>query len=73
MRVLVTYGSKRGGTEGIANMIGDALRQEGLEVDVASADRAADPEAYAAVIVGGALYAYRPAGATSRRSRRSER
>ncbi len=32
MRVLVAWGSKRGGTEGIAQTIAEALRGEGLDV-----------------------------------------
>ena len=35
MRVLVAYGSKRGGTEGIARRIGDTLVERGLDADVA--------------------------------------
>ena len=30
MRVLVTWGSKRGGTEGIARTVGETLRAEGV-------------------------------------------
>ena len=54
MTVLVVYGSKRGGTEGLAEMVADGLRQEGLSVDVASAWAAPDPERFEAVVVGGA-------------------
>jgi menaquinone-dependent protoporphyrinogen IX oxidase len=40
--VLVAYGTKMGGTAGIAEMLGDALTTAGLQVDVRSAsDRAA--------------------------------
>lgn len=59
MRVLVTYGSKRGGTEGLAEMLGAALTAQGIQVDVRSAAEADGPEGYDAVIVGGALYAFR--------------
>lgn len=58
MTVLVTYGSKRGGTEGLAQMVADGLRAEGFVVEVVPA-RAAQPDNYEAVIVGGALYASR--------------
>src|SRR6266511_1142169 len=34
MRVLVAYGTKMGGTAGIAEMLGDALSTAGLQVDV---------------------------------------
>ena len=59
MTVLVTYGSKRGGTEGLAQMVADGLRAEGFQVEVAPARTAKNPENYEAVIVGGALYAFR--------------
>ena len=56
MRALVTYGSKRGGTEGLAQVIAEQLRADGLEVDLAPAEHAPPPGAYDAVVVGGALY-----------------
>lgn len=59
MRVLVAYGSKRGGTAGIAKNIGGALRSVGLEADVKPADQVEELSLYDAVIVGGALYANR--------------
>lgn len=60
MRVLVTWGSKRGGTEGIARVIGEALQQAGIEdVEMCSAEDAGRPIGFDAVIVGGALYASR--------------
>lgn len=59
MSILVTYGSKRGGTEGLARMVADGLRDEGFSVDVVPARRAGDPLGYDAVVVGGALYAFR--------------
>ena len=59
MRVLVTWGSQRGGTEGIARVIADTLEHEGLEVDLLSPKRALHAHGFDAVIVGGALYANR--------------
>jgi menaquinone-dependent protoporphyrinogen oxidase len=59
MRVLVAYASKRGGTEGIAHSIGDALTARGIEADVLAAGDAKSLVSYDAVIVGGALYAMR--------------
>jgi menaquinone-dependent protoporphyrinogen oxidase len=59
MRVLVVYGSKRGGTAGLAEMIGDALVADGLAVDVRPARMPGSPAGYDAVIVAGALYAFR--------------
>lgn len=37
MRILVTWGSKRGGTEGIARIVGEILRERGFEVREAPA------------------------------------
>jgi len=59
MRVLVAYGSKRGGTAGLAQMIGDALIEDGLTVEVSPARKAGAPTGYDAVIVAGGLYANR--------------
>ncbi|RKG81714.1 flavodoxin domain-containing protein [Corallococcus terminator] len=59
MRVLVTYGSKRGGTEGIARWLAQALRDEGLDAEVAAPQDVGDVSGYGAVIVGGSLYANR--------------
>jgi menaquinone-dependent protoporphyrinogen oxidase len=59
MSILVTFGSKRGGTAGLAGMVADGLRQEGFTVDVMPTRAAKDVDRYEAVIVGGALYAFR--------------
>lgn len=59
MKALIAYGSKRGGTEGIAQTLADALRAEGIDVDVRAANDVDDVESYDAVIVGGSLYANR--------------
>jgi len=59
MLVLVAYGSKRGGTEGLARMVAEGLRDEGLEAEVAEARRVSTLTGYDAVVVGGALYAQR--------------
>jgi menaquinone-dependent protoporphyrinogen oxidase len=59
MRVLVTWGSKRGGTEGIARTVGDTLRAQGLDVDVLPPREAAKATGFDAAIVGGALYGNR--------------
>lgn len=57
MRVLVTWGSKHGGTEGIGRIIAQALETRGIEVVAASAEKVAGLDGFNAVIVGGALYA----------------
>jgi len=59
MRVLVTWGSKLGGTEGIARIIGAALRDAGLDVELGAAAGIDSVRGFDAVIVGGALYANR--------------
>lgn len=59
MRVLVTYGSTRGGTEGLAHMVADDLRDDGITVDLLPPRQVKKLEAYDAVVVGGALYASR--------------
>ncbi|MBA9002786.1 flavodoxin domain-containing protein [Thermomonospora cellulosilytica] len=70
-RVLVAYGSKRGSTAEIAEWIADALRQEGIDADVADAGRVKDVTGYDAVILGGALYAGRWHRAARRFARRN--
>lgn len=59
MRVLVTYGSKRGGTEGLARMVAGDLRDHGLDVDLLPPRQVHDVAVYNAVVVGGALYGAR--------------
>lgn len=59
MRVLVTWGSKHGGTEGIARILGSQLKQHGFEVVIASVDDVTGLDTFDAVLVGGALYANR--------------
>ena len=59
MRILVTYGSTRGGTQGLAEMVAGDLRAEGFEVIVLPPWQVRGLDGYDAVIVGGALYAAR--------------
>ncbi len=59
MSVLVTYGSKRGGTEGIAQRVAEKLRAMGFTVDLSPVERVKDVKRYQAVLVGGALYMFR--------------
>ncbi len=59
MRVLVTYGSTRGGTQGLAQMVADGLREMDCTVEVHPAGEVRGVDDYDAVIVGGALYAFR--------------
>ena len=56
MKVLVVFGSKRGGTAGLAAMIGEAFQREGWTAEVRAA-QVQQPVADAdLVVVGGALY-----------------
>ena len=55
-KVLVVYASRHGATRGIAQRIGDVLRSEGLEAEVAPADHAAGVGTADAVVVGSAVY-----------------
>ncbi|MGZ4459363.1 MAG: flavodoxin domain-containing protein, partial [Nocardioidaceae bacterium] len=59
MSVLVTYGSKRGGAMGLAEMVATDLREEGLQVDVVPPNKVKRLDKHEAVVVGGALYASR--------------
>lgn len=59
MTVLVAYASKRGGTQGIAESIRDALVERGMTADVVAAKDAKSLAGYDAVVVGGALYMMR--------------
>lgn len=59
MRVLIAYGSRRGGTAGLATMIGDALAARGATVNVRPAVGVHDLGVYEAVVVAGALYGHR--------------
>jgi menaquinone-dependent protoporphyrinogen oxidase len=56
MRVLVAYGTKMGGTQGLAEMVGSDLEDLGHTVDVLSAEDVKNIDGYEAVILGGALY-----------------
>ncbi len=56
MKILVAYGSRDGATAGIAERIGEVLKKAGFEVNVVSAEKAAEPAGYDAVILGSAVY-----------------
>ncbi len=59
MRVLVTWGSKRGGTAEIASTISDELKAVGVEVALMPASGVRELRGYDAAIIGGALYGNR--------------
>ncbi|MEW6224673.1 MAG: flavodoxin domain-containing protein [Chloroflexota bacterium] len=54
--VLVVYGSRHGGTKGIAERIGEVLRAEGLGADVVPADRTGNIQTADAFVVGSGVY-----------------
>ena len=57
-RVLVVYGSRHGGTQGIAERIGEVLRTNGLETRVVTPERVSETEIHAAdaFVVGSGVY-----------------
>ena len=59
MRVLVTWGSRHGGTEGIARTLADAMRDANVDVELRAAREVDTLAGYDAAIIGGALYANR--------------
>lgn len=59
MRALVVYGSKRGGTAGLAEMVVAALKRRGVEANAVRARDCSSVAGFDLVIVGGALYGNR--------------
>ncbi len=59
MQVLIAYGSKRGGTAGLAEMIGDELAAAGLKTAVKPAREVRSLDGFDSVVIAGALYATR--------------
>ena len=59
MQVLVAYGSTRGGTTGVAEMIGEELESAGVRATVMPAREVNSIDDFDAVVLAGALYAYR--------------
>ncbi len=56
VKVLIAYGSKYGSTKEIAEKIGEAIKQEGLEADVKSARDIPSIAGYGAFVIGSAAY-----------------
>jgi menaquinone-dependent protoporphyrinogen oxidase len=59
MKVLVTWSSKHGGTEGIGKTVADEIHAQGFEVVALPVDEVTQLSTFDAVIIGGALYANR--------------
>jgi menaquinone-dependent protoporphyrinogen oxidase len=57
MRVLVTAATKHGATQEIAQAIGDALRDQGLDPTVIEPERVDRVDDYDAAVLGSAVYA----------------
>jgi menaquinone-dependent protoporphyrinogen oxidase len=57
MRVLVAYASHLGSTQGIAERIAQALRNEDLDVDLSSVDEVTDASQFDAFVIGSAVHA----------------
>jgi menaquinone-dependent protoporphyrinogen oxidase len=73
MRVLVTYGSKRGGTAGIAEMIARALARHDLVAEVHPARDVSFLDGFDAVVLGGSVYTNRWSREARRFARRFRR
>lgn len=56
MTILVTYASKHGATEGIAERIAQRLRVLGRAVDIQPISADPNPERYDAIVIGSAVY-----------------
>ncbi len=56
MKVVIVHASKHGGTRGIAERIGETLREQGCQVDIRPVEDDPDPRGYQAVVLGSAVY-----------------
>lgn len=64
--VLVAFASKHGSTRGVAERIAARLREQGETVEARPADQVADASAYAAVVLGSAVFNQRWAAEAER-------
>jgi len=58
MKVLVACASKYGSTKGIADFIGEKLRQQGMQVDVQEVRSVKNAADYDAFVIGSAVYMF---------------
>jgi menaquinone-dependent protoporphyrinogen oxidase len=54
--ILVAYATRYGSTQKAAEIVADALRQAGLQVDLQPMREVKNPERYAAIVLGAAIY-----------------
>ena len=55
-RALIVHASRHGGTAGIAERIGEVMRNSGVDAVVAAAADMPDPSGYDACVIGGGVY-----------------
>jgi menaquinone-dependent protoporphyrinogen oxidase len=58
VKVLVAYASKYGSTKGIAEFLGEKLRQRGMQVDVQEVGAVRNAADYDAFVIGSAVYMF---------------
>jgi menaquinone-dependent protoporphyrinogen oxidase len=58
-RALIVFATKHGGTEGIADVAAETLRERGIDTDAWPAQDVRDIDPYDAVIVGSGVYMFR--------------
>jgi menaquinone-dependent protoporphyrinogen oxidase len=58
MKVLVAYASKAGSTKGIAEFVGEKLRQQGIQADVQDVGVVRNAADYDAFVIGSAVYMF---------------
>ncbi|HEV8194958.1 MAG TPA: flavodoxin domain-containing protein [Ktedonobacterales bacterium] len=56
MTILVTYASKHGATQGIAERVTRTLQRLGMEAEFRQVESVTDLESYSAVVIGSAVY-----------------
>jgi menaquinone-dependent protoporphyrinogen oxidase len=56
MKILVAYGTKKGSTGEVADVVAETLREQGFDTDLLPASQVKDLGSYAAVVLGGSIY-----------------